>query len=207
LVIEYYIENVVKEWYKSGSMNIKKWMVFVLIIFGAISIAFFTASLFTKNDAIEIIAVTCVTTYFQACLRPLTGSFVNLKYHNKINYNRKWFHTNKFEQTLFKILMVKKWKKFLPTYDKPVFDMKNKSLEEIAGAMCQAEIVHELMLVEAFLPLLLIILYGKPFVFVITSLVCALIDLVFIIAQRYNRPRVVKLIKIKEKRIINHNDA
>ncbi|MGM9971932.1 MAG: hypothetical protein ACI35W_05940 [Anaeroplasmataceae bacterium] len=53
------------------------------------------------------------------------------------------------------------------------------------------------MLIEALLPLLLIIPYGSAVVFISTTVACALIELIFIIIQRYNRPRLVRLYKRK----------
>ena len=118
---------------------------------------------------------------------------MNLKYHNTIDFNHWWFKEKRFEKYFYKILMVKKGKKFMPTYDKKSFSFQEKSLKEIIGTTCQAEIVHELMLVEALIPLILIIPYGKAIIFISTTLLCIFIELVFIIIQRYNRPRFVKL--------------
>ena len=87
----------------------------------------------------------------------------------------------------------------MPTYDKKAFDFKNQSLNKIIGATCQAEVVHELMLIESLLPLFLIIPYGRAFVFIITTIVCIFIELIFIIIQRYNRPRLLKLYQRQQK--------
>jgi len=87
----------------------------------------------------------------------------------------------------------------MPTYDKNSFDIKDKNISEVLGATCQAEVVHEIMLVLAFLPLLLIIPYGKALAFIISSVICALIDCIFIVIQRFNRPR---LKRIYEKQLV-----
>lgn len=174
-------------------MNIKKWMYYVIFIFGFVAIAFFVLS-FCYDDAwIEILGVTLITSYYHICIRPLTGSILNLKYHNNINWNHWWFKEKKFEKRIYKFLKVKKWKKLMPTYDKDAFNFEEKSLKEIIGATCQAELVHELMLVESFLPLFLIIPYGRIVVFVSTTIFCIFIELIFIMIQRYNRPRLLKL--------------
>lgn len=71
--------------------------------------------------------------------------------------------------------------------------MKEKTLLEIAQAMCQAEIVHEIIIVLSFVPLALIPRFGAAAVFVITSLLAAGLDLCFVILQRFNRPRILKI--------------
>ena len=53
--------------------------------------------------------------------------------------------------------------------------------------------VHETIAVLSFLPLVAVYWFGNFSVFLITSVLSALIDLMFVIMQRYNRPRVVRL--------------
>ena len=77
------------------------------------------------------------------------------------------------------------------------FDIKKRTLKEIIGATCQAEIVHEIIVILSFLPIILSVWFGELAVFIITSIISALIDTIFIIMQRYNRPRLIKLMKIK----------
>ena len=66
--------------------------------------------------------------------------------------------------------------------------------------MCQAEIVHEVIVVLSFLPLLAAIPFGAFPVFLITSLLAAMYDLTFVIMQRYNRPRILKYLQLSQKR-------
>ena len=59
--------------------------------------------------------------------------------------------------------------------------------------MCQAEIVHEVIIIFSFLPVLASYWFGSFAVFMITSIGAAAFDLMFVMIQRYNRPRIVKL--------------
>jgi hypothetical protein len=59
--------------------------------------------------------------------------------------------------------------------------------------MCQSEIVHEIIFVLSFMPILAIIWFGEPLAFIITSILSALFDLMFVIMQRYNRNRILRL--------------
>lgn len=77
------------------------------------------------------------------------------------------------------------------------FDLRENSMDELLHNVAQAELVHRIIIVLSFIPLLLIIPYGVPMVFIVTSIAAALIDLQFVIIQRYNRPRVMKLLKMK----------
>ncbi len=176
-------------------MNLRPWMKWLIPIFFVSASGVYISSFFIDDIVLEIVGVTLITTFYHTCVRPLTGSFINAIYHNKMDFNKWWFKEKGFEKPLYKFLKVHKWKKVFPTYDKTAFDFKNKSIEKILGATCQAEVVHEIMLALSFLPLFMIISYGTELVFIITSVLCALIESVFIIIQRYNRPRLLRLYK------------
>lgn len=75
------------------------------------------------------------------------------------------------------------------------FSVEKRSLDEIVQATCQSEITHEVIAVLSFLPLLASLKFDSFMVFFITSLLAACFDLSFVIIQRYNRPRLVKLVK------------
>ena len=61
--------------------------------------------------------------------------------------------------------------------------------DEIAQAMCQAELVHETIVVLSFLPVAASVWFGAAAVFLVTSLAAAAFDLMFVMMQRYNRGR------------------
>lgn len=140
-------------------------------------------------------AITFGTLAFHIIMRLLVGTIVDCVMHNQADYNRKWFQLRSFEEKLYKKLKVKKWKDKLPTYDVDTFSVQKKTFDEIAQATCQSEIVHEINMVVSFLPLFATYLFGSFMVFLIISTLAACFDLLFVIMQRYNRPRLVKLAK------------
>ena len=81
----------------------------------------------------------------------------------------------------------------MPTASPDSFDMKRRTASEIASVMCQAKIVHEIIIVASFLPILGTIWFESFWVFFITALLSACYDLVFVIMQRFNRPRILKI--------------
>ena len=82
----------------------------------------------------------------------------------------------------------------MPSYEPELFDPQKHTWNEIAQAMCQAELVHETITFLSFVPVLFAIWFGQLPVFLITSLLAAAFDMQFVILQRFNRPRVVKFI-------------
>ena len=81
----------------------------------------------------------------------------------------------------------------MPTYDADLFDISKHSWDEIAQAMCQSELVHETNVILSFLPIMASVWFGALGVFIITSIMSAVFDLMFVFMQRFNRTRILKL--------------
>lgn len=171
----------------------------------ALLIAFAAATaiyLITDIDWVETVAISLGTVSYHFLMRLLVGLFWNCALHNRVDWNKWWFRGRKFEPHLYKLLRVKNWKKRMPTFESDYFDMTKHSLPEIIGATCQAELVHETIIVLSFLPIIFSSCFGALAVFVITSVLAALLDAVFVIMQRYNRPRLVRLADKKGKKSV-----
>lgn len=152
-----------------------------------------------KTGLFLALTVTFGTTFYHFVMRLLVGWTINLILHNHVDYRAGWFRVHSFEQKIYKALSIKKWKGKMPTYDPSFFDCRLHTWDEIAQATCQAELVHEVIILLSFVPILASIPFGAFWVFVITSILAACLDAVFVILQRYNRPRIIQLIEHAEK--------
>ena len=161
----------------------------------ALTAVFVTAYQIMPIDIILSLAITAGTAGYHLWMRLLVGYLFKLLLNNKVDYNKKWFRVGQTEQRLYDLLKVKKWKKFLPTYDPAAFDKRRHSWDQIVMAMCQSELVHETIVILSFLPILSSLWFGATLVFVLTSVLSAAFDLMFVMIQRYNRPRVLRIIK------------
>ena len=150
---------------------------------------------YTRNRVIFSVAITFGTIFYHLGIRLVVGYLVNAKYHNQMDYTNKWFAEKNFERKLYKIIQVKKWKKWLPTFNPQDFDVKNRSLTEIVQVTCQSEVVHEVNMILSFVPLVFSVWFGSLGVFLLTSCAAFLFDSIFVIMQRYNRPRLIRLMK------------
>ena len=150
--------------------------------------------IYIGNGLLFSLAITFGTTAYHFLMRLIVGHLFDGILHNTVDYRRKWFRLSRFESILYSKLKVKKWKNNMPTYAPQNFDSRVHSWDEIAGAMCQAELVHEVIIVLSFLPVVASVFFGAFWVFLVTSLLAACYDGMFVIMQRYNRPRIIKLI-------------
>ena len=98
---------------------------------------------------------------------------------------------------VYEALKVKHWKRRMPTFDNARFNPQLHSWDEIAQAMCQAELVHETIMILSFLPIAEGIRFGMYPVFIVTSVLAAGYDLMFVMMQRYNRQRIFTLLARK----------
>jgi len=144
---------------------------------------------------LEPLAITAGTLAYHLLMRFAVGFAFDRALNNRVDVRHRWFRLHRFEAALYERLQVGKWKAALPTYDPDAFDRHQHSWEEIAQAMCQAELVHEVIAALSFLPVAASVWLGATAVFVITSVLAAAFDLLFVIIQRYNRPRVMKIVE------------
>ncbi len=152
-----------------------------------------------KSQLFFTLIITFGTISYHLLMRLFIGFIINLLLNNHVNYQTSWFHVSELEQKLYKKLKVKKWKGKIVSYDPDCFDNKIHSWHEIAQAMCQAELIHEIIILLSFVPIFASIPFGALSVFIITSVLSACFDAMFVIVQRYNRPRIIKLIKNSKK--------
>ena len=116
-----------------------------------------------------------------------------------IDYNSFLLKEYRFEQRLYDIIKVKSWKNYMITAKPYKFDLYHRTFTEVLKSMLIAEKVHIICFFLSYLPLVLIIPYGSSLAFIITSFLASIIDLICVIIQRYNIPRLQSLIYRRNK--------
>lgn len=154
----------------------------------------------TSSGILLPLAITSGTIAYHFVMRLMVGLAFHATMRNKADYRKRWYQVSKREMAVYEKLKVKQWKRRMPTYDPALFDPRLHTWEEIVQAMCQAELVHKTIAVLSFLPILAGIWFGEYPVFIVTSVLSAACDMVFVIMQRYNRQRVTKLLNRKSVR-------
>ena len=143
------------------------------------------------------LAITFGTASYHIIMRLLVGLSFQTVMQNRADSGRRWYRVGKGEMAIYEALKIKRWKRRMPTFDNARFNPQLHSWGEIAQAMCQAELVHETIVVLSFLPIAEGIWFGMYPVFIITSVLAAGYDLMFVMTQRYNRQRVLTLLAHK----------
>ena len=138
------------------------------------------------------------TTAYHFVMRLVVGYLLPKLTNYDFDYRHFWFQPRSWEPAFYKKLHVRKWKGSLPTYAPSQFSLEEQSLHRIIQNMCGAELVHEIIMIFSFLPLLVVPVWGEFWVFLITSALAALFDSIFVMAQRYNRPRLVRIYERQE---------
>ena len=154
----------------------------------------------TAGGAWLALAITCGTVAYHIVMRLLVGLAFSAGMQNRANYANRWYQVSRREMAAYEKLKVKRWKRGMPTYDPSLFDPRERTWEEIVQATCQAELVHETIAALSFLPIAAGAWFGAYPVFIITSVLAAACDMAFVIMQRYNRPRLVKLMEMQKRK-------
>ena len=134
--------------------------------------------------------------FYQLLVRIVTPRLLMLVHGKKrFNSDNVWFRQKPVENIIYRFFQVKKWKDRLPTIQPEAFSPKTNSLEGIIEMMCIAEVLH----IQLFFWSLIFILFGFVFghfwILILIAILSACWEFRFIMAQRYNRPRVKELQK------------
>ena len=148
------------------------------------------------NDVLLWIGVTCFTIMYHLWLRIIMG---NVSKQLKIEYTMPFFKERSFEKKLYRLLRVRKWKNKALTYNPELFSLKDNSLKEIANTMCKSEVDHLINVGLSLTTLLFALIWGQLWIFLVTAIFASAFDMQFVFIQRYNRPRVVRLINKQSK--------
>lgn len=96
-----------------------------------------------RKTACEVflpLAITFGTTSYHVVMRLLVGLVFGVVMQNKADYKKRRYQVSRHEMAFYEKLNIKDWKRRMPTYDHTLFDPRVHTWEEIAQAMCQAEI-------------------------------------------------------------------
>lgn len=149
----------------------------------------------SHNAVCFSLAITCGTFTYHTAMRFAMGWVVG-RHRVPVNPQGRWFRPHSWEPGLYAHLGVKRWKHRVPSY-KP-YDMHG-DLQAVVMQMCRNELAHEVMATLSFVPLLFCLFCDDPVanlpVFLITSVLAAVADLIPVILQRYNRPRLQRLLR------------
>lgn len=176
----------------------KHTMNFITFMFITLTILCFYFSYSYDNKIFNILFVSFFTTSYHFVMRLLVGWSIN---YIHINYDSNWFQQKKHEAAIYDFLKVHEWKNYMPTYNPESFSLKKHTLNEIYTNTIVSELCHEINIILSYIPLLFSFIWGEFFIFLITSIIASIFDSVFVIMQRYNRPRILKLIN-KRRAII-----
>jgi len=128
----------------------------------------------------------------------------------KIHHSQRWFKERAFEKSLYSFLCVKKWKDRALTYNPELFSLKSYSLEDVANTMAKAEADHWVNEIISLSAILFSLIWGKVWIFALTSFAAMIFDAQFIVIQRYNRPRILKILnmqKIRKEKKVTHEKS
>ena len=143
------------------------------------------------------IGIVAFTIMYHFWVRIIMGNVSKL-FKKHIHYKQWWFKERKFEKKLYKFLRVKEWKGRALTYNPEQFSLKENSLETIVNTMTKSEVDHWINEIISVSTIFFSIPWGGFWAFFISALVAMIFDSQFIIIQRYNRPRVMKLLEKEE---------
>lgn len=167
----------------------------VLIGSALLSLLCFICGSVTGRTIFRTLALAFGVLFYHIAMRLVVAHLVKHGY----NFKNVWFSEKPFEKTLYKKLRVRRWKKRLPSGNPASYSIENRTLFDIVQTTCRNEVIHEVSALFSLLPILLGFRYGAWGAWIVTSVFGSLCDLPFVCMQRYNRPRLVRLLERTQK--------
>ena len=186
---------------KSGPAIFMYCIIAITVVISIVCFTLYYRNIY-KNGMLLWIGITAFTIMYHFWVRIIMGNVSKL-FKKHINYKQWWFKERKFEKRFYEILRVKEWKGKALTYNPESFSLKEHSLEEIANTMTKSEVDHWINEIISLSTLLFAILWGEFWIFLITAIAAMIFDSQFIIIQRYNRPRIMKILDKEDKKLKN----
>jgi hypothetical protein len=178
---------------KSGPAIFMYCIIGITVVISTVCFVLYYKNIY-KNKIILWTGITAFTIMYHFWVRIIMGNVSKL-FKKHINYKQWLFKERKFEKQLYKLLHVKEWKGKALTYNPELFSLKDYTLEEIANTMTKAEVDHWINEVISLTTLLFAIPWGEFWIFLISAIVAMSFDSQFIIIQRYNRPRIIRILE------------
>ena len=182
---------------KSGPAIFMYTVIVITVIVSIICFILYYGNIY-KNNIILWTGITAFTIMYHFWGRIILNNVSKL-FKKNINYKQWLFKERKLEKKLYKILRVKDWKGKALTYNPESFSLKEHSLEEIANTMAKSEVDHWINEAISLSTMLFAIIWGKFWIFCLTAVAAMIFDSQFIIIQRYNRPRIQKILENSKK--------
>lgn len=149
-----------------------------------------------ERDAVLWTGIVSFMILYHFGLRILMGQVTK---RIRINYMHPWFRRYKLEKKLYKLLRVRAWKDKVLTFEPENYDVKNRTLEQLAATMAKSELDHWINQIISLFSISFLFVWGCAPAFIITAIAAMLFDAQFIIVQRYNRPIVLNVISTKAR--------
>lgn len=181
---------------KSASAVFIDILLVISAVLCAIAFAVYYSGLL-KHGAVLWVGIVGFMIVYHFSLRLLEGVITSKL---KINRHSFWFSEKPFEKKLYRLLLVRKWRDRVLTYDPDAFSRTKHSWDEIADAMTKAELDHWINEAISLTSILFSLLWGNAWIFIISAVCAMLFDAQFIVLQRFNRPKVEKIVKGTKKR-------
>lgn len=173
-------------------------MIAICIIISSVCFGFFYTGK-TVSQIVLWLGVVAFTIMYHFWVRIIMGNVLKL-FKKHITYKQWFFKEKFFEKNIYTKIKVKEWKDKVLTYAPGEFDLKENSLETVANNMAKAELDHWINGLISISTIFFGFIWGIFWPFVVSAIFAIVFETQFIILQRFNRPRVVKLIEKENSR-------
>lgn len=177
--------------------NIKQWVKLVLCVILMVMIWFLLIWFAVDKNTSSAFYITRIILAYHIAIRMIWGYIIGKVPLTAFHPEKEYYKMREWEASLYNKANVKSWKNKMPVFKPELWDIRTNSGIDIIRATCQAELDH----VGNILLSLLTIFFSRKssiqFVIIITAINASTFDLIFVMIQRYNRPRLMRIMVLR----------
>ena len=172
--------------------NYRKWVHLIIFLVIMVIVWYVGIFLWSGMDKKKAIRVFATLLSYHIIVRIIWGMAVEHTPLDKFNPDNKLYQSRGFETAYFKKVKVRNWKDNMPVAHPQRWDVREREMEDIIKSSCQAEIDHEGNIILSLITIFFAYDASSFRMLLFTALSASFVDYLFVLIQRFNRPRFVR---------------
>jgi len=173
--------------------NYRKWVRFILFLVSMFIVWYVVILFWAGMDRTRALRVFFTLFIYHVAVRIIWGlAVVDRIPLERFNPDRKRYQRKGFETAYLKKVKVRKWKDSLPVAHPELWDVRERDMDDIVRASCQAEMDHDGNILLSLITIFFARDAASLKLLLFTALSAAFVDYLFVLIQRFNRPRFIR---------------
>lgn len=195
--------------------ELKGYIIIILIANLAISLACYFFNKQNQYSYFIVLLFSILSTIVEILIDGICAKIIHGLNDKHFDYSLKIYKQRKFEKKLFKIIKIHEWKDKIPEIGKMACNFGKDKLEDSSDISylnlfiketCVGEMVHLFSMIFGILVIFILPINYWLWIGLIVCIINIVLNIPLLLIQRYNRPRLLLLLKRANKKAIDQKN-